>query len=121
MSGKLRRTADYLAHMSEAIRRIASYIDDIDRAAFEQDIRTQDAVIRNLEIIGEAARNVLEHDPAFAAAHPEIPWALAYRTRNALSHGYAEIDLATVWSTVRQDLPELQRNLMSLLVKTQQD
>jgi uncharacterized protein with HEPN domain len=41
-----------------------------------------------LEVIGEAARNVQQHDPGFVAAHSEVPWALAYRVRNALSHGY---------------------------------
>lgn len=96
MSGKSLRTSECLAHMQEAIRRIAAYVKDLGSTTFEQDIRTQDPVIRNLEIIGEAARNVLEHDPVFAPAHPEIPWAVAYRTRNALSHGYAEVDLATV-------------------------
>ena len=119
MSGKFWRTSDYLAHMHEAVRRITTYVKNLDRAAFEQDIRTQDAVIRNLEIVGEAARNVLEQDPAFASEHPEIPWALAYRTRNALSHGYAEVDLMTVWSTVQRDLPELQKNLLPLLASTQ--
>ena len=115
MSGKVRRTPDYLAHMLEAISRIADYLRDFDRGAFERDTRTQDAVIRNLEIVGEAARNILNNDPAFAAAHPDIPWAVAYRMRNALSHGYADIDLTTVWSTVQQDLPELERKLSNLL------
>ena len=110
MSGKVRRTPDYLAHMLEAISRIADYVRDFDRGAFERD-----AVIRNLEIVGEAARNILNNDPAFAAAHPDIPWAVAYRMRNALSHGYADIDLTTVWSTVQQDLPELERKLSNLL------
>ena len=115
MSGKIRRTPEYLSHMLEAAHRIADYVRDFDRAAFDTDIRTQDAVIRNLEVVGEAARNILNSDPAFAAAHPEIPWAVAYRMRNALSHGYADIDLTIVWSTVQQDLPELERKLSELL------
>lgn len=81
------RTEDYLRHMLEAIRRIAAYLQGFDRSSFDRDSRTQDAVIRNLEVISEPARNVLRRDPAFVAAHPEIPWSLAYRTRNALSHG----------------------------------
>ena len=100
--------------MLEAIRRIAGYVKDFDRPAFDRGIRTQDAVIWNLEIVGAAARNILNNDPAFAAAHPEIPWAVAYRMRNVLSHGYANVDLTTVWPTVQQDLPNLERKLAEL-------
>lgn len=115
MTGKADRTGDYLRHMLEAIGRIHIYTHGLDQAAFEQDIRTQDAVIRNLEVLGEAARNVQVNDPAFVAEHPDIPWAMAYRMRNALSHGYADIDLGTVWNTVRNDLPPLERKLVALI------
>ena len=73
MNGKAQRTADYLAYMLDAIRRIAGYVEDFDRVAFDRDVRTQDAVIRNLEILGEAARNILNHDPEFAAENSDIP------------------------------------------------
>ena len=115
MNGKTRRTTEYLEHMLEAIRRINTYKKDLDRQAFDADTRTQDAVIRNLEVIGEAARNVQQHDPAFVTAHAEVPWALAYRMRNALTHGYADIDLGTVWNTIQTSLPKLERQLMTLL------
>lgn len=111
------RTEDYLRHMLEAIRRIAAYLQGFDRSSFDRDSRTQDAVIRNLEVIGEPACNVLRRDPAFVAAHPEIPWSLAYRTRNALSHGYADVDIGTVWNTARTDLPQLEDRLLALLKK----
>ncbi|HEY1931017.1 MAG TPA: DUF86 domain-containing protein [Acetobacteraceae bacterium] len=114
MSGKALRTTDYLDHMLDAVRRISFYLDGVDRLAFDADTRTQDAVIRNLEVIGEAARNVQRHDPAFVAAHPELPWALAYRMRNVLSHGYADIDLDVVWSTARNDLPTFEVELTRL-------
>lgn len=115
MNGKVRRTPEYLNHMVAAIDRIENYVADLDRRTFDADIRTQDAVIRNLEVLGEAARNVLQHDPAFVAAHPEVPWALAYRMRNALSHGYAEVDLGTVWNTVQTNLPSLKAQLKAVL------
>jgi uncharacterized protein with HEPN domain len=114
MSAKPRRTLDYINHMLEAIARIETYTKDLDRDAFDADPRTQDAVIRNLEVLGEAARNITQNDPAFVAAHPEIPWAQAYRMRNALSHGYADIDLETVWFTVRSSLPTLRSQLTAL-------
>jgi uncharacterized protein with HEPN domain len=117
MNGKVRRTTEYLGHMLEAIHRINAYVTGLDRVAFDADTRTQDAVIRNLEVIGEAARNI-QHDPDFVAAHPEVPWALAYRMRNALSHGYADIDLGTVWNTARTNLPKLASQLLALLSGT---
>ena len=115
MTGKGRRTSDYLGHMLEALRRIESYTACMGREAFLADTRTQDAVIRNLEIIGEAARNVQRHDPAFVAAHPEVPWSTTYRMRNALSHGYADVDLGIVWSTIRTALPGLRAQVTALL------
>ena len=118
MNGKARRTTEYLDHMLEAIRRITPTWRDLIVAAFDPDTRTQDAVVRNLEVIGEAARNVQQHDPGFVAAHSEMPWALAYRMRNALSHGYADIDLGAVWSTVQTNLPQLERQLMALVSRS---
>jgi uncharacterized protein with HEPN domain len=115
MNAKAWRTSDYLNHMLDSIARIATYTDGLDRGAFEADLRTQDAVIRNLGVLGEAARNILRNDPAFVAAHPEVPWAQAYRMRNALSHGYADIDLETVWFAVRSDLPPPRDQLTALL------
>jgi uncharacterized protein with HEPN domain len=73
MNAKGRRTPDYLGHMLEAIVRIESYTKDLDRDAFDADPKTQDAVVRNLEVLGEAARNVVQNDPAFVAAHPDVP------------------------------------------------
>lgn len=67
----------------------------------------QDAVIRNLEVIGEASRNIERVHPEFAAAHPEIPLALANDMRNALAHGYFKVDLEIVWKTIQSSLPDL--------------
>ena len=67
----------------------------------------QDAVIRNLEIIGEASRNIERVAPQFVAAHPELPLTYAYEMRNVLAHGYYKVNLAFVW-TIKRDLPMLQ-------------
>jgi uncharacterized protein with HEPN domain len=72
---------------------------------FLQSPTTQDAVIRNLEIIGEACHNVLRHHPAFAASHPGVPWRSPYEMRNALIHGYFGVDLVSTWATIVNDLP----------------
>lgn len=115
MTAKADRVFDDLVHMLEALRRIERYTAGMDEAAFLADGRTQDAVIRNLEVVGEAARNVQRHDPAFAASHPNIPWAVAYRMRNALSHGYADVDLHVVWRTVQVSLPGLRAQVVAIL------
>jgi len=75
----------------------------------------QDAVILNLEIIGEACRNVLVHHAQFAAEHDRVPWHAPYEMRNVLSHGYFKIDLVQVWSTLRTDLPAFNTMITSLL------
>lgn len=101
------RLTDYLGHILQAIERIFMYIEDIELDAFAKDPKTQDAVIRNFEIIGEASNNVRQKFREFADAHPEIPWRLAYELRNVLAHGYFKIDLETVWTTIHNQLPDL--------------
>lgn len=107
MSRDQQRLVDYLAHILEAIERIGRYTEDMDELAFLSNPLVQDAVIRNLEIIGEANRNIEVHYPAFAAAPPELPLPIAYQMRNAVAHGYFKVDLEVVWKTLQRDLPEL--------------
>ena len=109
------RLADYLEHIVQAIERIQQYIEDIDEAAFVQDCRTQDAVIRNLEIIGEASNNIEKRFPDFAAKYPEVPWVVAYEMRNVLAHGYFQVDTSVVWRTIEIDLPQLDGQIRALL------
>lgn len=103
------RVDDYLGHILEAIDNIAEYTADMDLVAFLLDKKTQDAVIRNFEVIGEACNNLTKRHAAFAAAHPQVPWNFAYEMRNALSHGYYKVDQQIVWRTVRGDLPGLRQ------------
>jgi uncharacterized protein with HEPN domain len=107
MSRDQQRLADYLAHILEAIERIDRYTHDMDERSFLNNPLVQDAVIRNLEIIGEASNNIEKHHPEFAAAHPELPLAFAYQMRNAVAHGYFKVDLEIVWKTIHSDLPGL--------------
>lgn len=101
------RLVDYLEHILEAIERIAQYTDDMDEAAFLANELVQDAVIRNIEIVGEASHNVEVYFPQFAADHPELPLAFAYQMRNAVAHGYFKVDLEIVWKTIQNDLSGL--------------
>lgn len=107
MSDKPERVSAYLGHIDEAIERIEAYIRDTTQDQFGTNRLVQDAVIRNLEIIGEASRNVLKIDPRFQLDHPEVELSSAYQMRNALAHGYFSIDIAMVWRTITNDLPNL--------------
>ena len=107
MSRDPQRLPDYLGHILEAIERIHSYVEDVDEVGFLSSKIIQDAVIRNLEVIGEASRNIERVHPEFAAAHPELPLALANDMRNALAHGYFKVDLEIVWQTIQSNLPDL--------------
>jgi uncharacterized protein with HEPN domain len=115
MSKDKQRLIDYLQHILEAIARIQRYIDDVDEIAFLNNELIQDAVIRNIEVIGEASRNVNKHYPEYAEQHANIPFAVAYEMRNALAHGYFKVDLEIVWRTIERDLPELEMMIESLL------
>ncbi len=97
----------YLTHILQAIDRIQNYTEELDEVAFLQNEMVQDAVIRNLEVIGEASRNIRQRYTTFADDHPNLPLASAYEMRNVLAHGYFKVDLAIVWQTLEKDLPEL--------------
>lgn len=94
---KTLRVPDYLGHILAAIERIERHTADVDELGFLSSELIQDAVIRNLEVVGEAANNILRVDAAFADAHGEIPWLVMYAMRNRLSHGYDKVDLEMVW------------------------
>lgn len=101
--------------MVDAIDRAITYVAGMDSTAFAKDTRTQDAVIRSIEIIGEAANKVRTADPVFAARFPNIPWDVVYGMRNRIVHDYFEVDLQVVWQTVQQDLPALRSQVEELL------
>jgi uncharacterized protein with HEPN domain len=105
MSRDQQRLVDYLTHILEAIERIDRYTSEMDEVAFLDNGLVQDAVVRNLEIVGEASNNVAKHYPDFAAAHPELPLAFAYQMRNVVAHGYFKVDSELVWKTIQRDLP----------------
>jgi uncharacterized protein with HEPN domain len=109
------RVADYLGHILEAIERIYRYTQDIDEVGFLENQMVQDAVLRNIENIGEAAKNIERTAPEFATRHAEVPWAVIYAMRNRISHGYFKVDLEIVWKMLERDLPELAEQIARLV------
>jgi uncharacterized protein with HEPN domain len=96
--------AFYLRHMLSAIDRLAELIARTDREAFDKDWVIQDAVIRELEVLGEAAGRI---SPEFRRAHPEIPWREITGQRHKLIHDYFVVDLGIVWTTASSNVPEV--------------
>lgn len=115
MTGSEPRDPAYIAHMLEAIARIRRYVGRRQRVGFLADTLLQDAVIRNIEIIGEAAGRM---SPEFAARHADIPWRDIVGMRHRLIHGYLKVNLETVWAVVERDLPALAPRLRALLDAT---
>jgi uncharacterized protein with HEPN domain len=93
----------FLGHILEAIADIESFVIE-GRVSFMADRRTQSAVIRQLEIIGEAVKNL---SIELTAREPGVPWRQIAGTRDRLIHGYFKVDLEAVWAMVEQDLPTL--------------
>jgi uncharacterized protein with HEPN domain len=98
--------------MLRAIDRIARYTANLDQPMFLQNEMVQDAVIRNIEILGEASNNILRADPAFAAQQQNIPWQVMHTMRNRVTHGYDQVDLEIIWKTVQNDLPRLRTRIL---------
>lgn len=109
------RLPEYLGHLVQAIDRVHRYVAGMTETSFLQDEKTQDAVIRNFEVIGEASNNIKKYHPDFARQHPEVPLNFAYEMRNALAHGYFKIDFELVWKTIHADLPGLRTQISALI------
>ena len=101
----------FLLHILEATGRIASYVEG-GRADFMARPIVQDAVIRNLEIIGEASKRV---SPETRAEHPEIPRAKMSGMRDVLAHGYMAVDLEIVWDVVANRLSGVAEGLQKIV------
>lgn len=111
------RLPDYLNHILEAIERIEEYVSELDEIAFLGNKLVQDAVIRNFEVIGEASNNIEKRFPEFVADHPELPLASAYQMRNAVAHGYFQVDFEILWKTIHRDLPGFLTKVEEIRVK----
>lgn len=113
------RIPDYLDHVLVAIQRIFHYVEDMSEAGFLEDEKTQDAVIRNFEVIGEASRNLERYHPDFVEQHPQVPWGDAYLLRNQIAHGYFKVDLEIVWRTIHDHLPSMERDIRDIVASLQ--
>ena len=103
----------YLEDILNAIKLIVEeYVKDFDFEKFSKDKKTQDAVIRQIAIIGEALGKI---DKDFVNAHPGLPTKEAVAMRNVLVHDYDWVDAEEVWKTIKKDLPELKLIIEKIL------
>ncbi len=102
----------YLEDILEAIDRIQEYIQDVTRGTFERDRMRIDAVVRNLEIIGEAVKQVPD---SVREKYPSVEWRKIAGLRDILIHKYFEVNLEIVWGVVQSNIPILKKEIQRIL------
>ena len=102
----------FLEDILEAIQKIRDYTDGLSLQAFTSDAKTLDAVIRNLEIIGEAAKQIPQH---IRSLRPEVEWKRIGRLRDILIHQYFGVDTQIIWDIVQNKLTPLEQAIRALL------
>lgn len=107
MKGTTLTVDDLLGHMADACRKIMDYTSGMDEQAFYDSPVTIDAVVKNIEVLGEAANTLARNYPVFVEKETDVPWRQLYGMRNRLTHGYFDINKEIVWKTVGTDIPQL--------------
>jgi len=109
----MRNNRAYLNHIREAIESIEEYLENVTYHKFTSSKMIIDAVVRELEIVGEASNNLSDE---FREKHPEILWRKMKNMRNFLIHEYFGVNTKIVWDTCKEDLPKLKKLIDDLLV-----
>jgi len=102
----------FLKHIYDACSQISKYIKNITLEKFEKNRMLQDAVMRELGVIGEATKNLSDQ---IRNKYSNIPWKLIAGMRDKLIHGYFSVDIIEVWNTAKFDIIELKNNLKEIL------
>ncbi len=103
----------FLAHIIESVELIEEYSQDITQVQFMADRALQDAIIRRLEVIGEAVKGLPN---TLRAKSPEVPWKQMTGMRDILIHEYFDVDLALTWRVVKHELPKIKLKILELLL-----
>lgn len=107
-----RNDAELIQDISESINRIISYTENINYEQFKKDLKTQDAVFRNIEIMGEAVKSLSEQ---IKSKHLEIPWKNIAGTRDKLIHDYFGVNIDIVWDIVLNEIPDLRLKIRKII------
>ena len=111
---KYREIADYLQDIVDSINDIADFIEGMSFRAFNKDKKTVNAVLRSIEVIGEATKNIPEE---IRLQYPEVPWRKMSGMRDKLIHEYHGADINTVWQTLHEDIPPLKEMIQQIIDK----
>jgi uncharacterized protein with HEPN domain len=114
----MKKDKAYLQHILDAISDIEKFLENVTQKGFFKNKEKQYAVLRALEIIGEATKNLSRE---LRAKHPEIPWRDVAGMRNKLIHAYFGVKLELVWETVKDRLPELKKQICNILEETNEE
>ncbi len=106
-----RSDIDLIEDILFCLSKIKNYVSDLSYESFLEDYKTQDAIIRNIEIIGEANKKISEE---LKQKYPDIPWKMIAGTRDRLIHGYFGVNIDIVWQIATMDVPKLERQLKKL-------
>ena len=109
---KTRDYRDYLQDILNAINDLESFVDDITYEQFIEDRKTLNAVVRSIEVIGEASKNIPK---TFQAKYKELPWRQMAGMRDKLIHAYFGIDTETLWKAAKQNIPALKKSIEKML------
>ena len=112
------RDPAWVLDMFQAAKKVLEYASGLTETSFLANSRDQDAIVRQLTILGEAAKRVSED---FRNEHPEIPWKKIAGLRDVVVHDYFHIDLEKVWRIIREDLPDLIEVLKRIVPPEEED
>lgn len=108
----MKDAAIFVRHILDSIEKIGEFTEGISKERFLDSVQVQDAVIRRLEILGEAAKNIPEE---ILKKYPDVPWNKIIRTRDKLIHRYFGVDIDLTWDIVKDDLPDLKEKIIKIL------
>jgi uncharacterized protein with HEPN domain len=109
-----REIADYLQDIIDSISDIGSFIEGMSLEDFTKDKKTVNAVLRSIEVMGEASRKIPEE---IRSRYPQMPWKKMTGMRDKLIHEYHGVDLDTVWQTLHDDIPPLKNKVQEIIDK----